>query len=410
VSSLKSVTIVGASTAGLAGAVALRDEGFDGRIDLVGQESHAPYDRPPLSKQALTSGWGLDRLTIRTTEEIASHLQVEVHLGTPAVGLDVAERRVRLRTGESITSDAVLVTTGTTPNQLNGGASLRGIHTLRNYEDAVAIGRAFTHAPRVLVVGGGFIGSEIASSARANGLEVTIVEAQPQVLARSVGRQVADLTRRLHEENGTSVVTGRRVMEVLGHGRVESVVLSDGSRLDADLVVVGVGVSPSTNWLVGSGLTLRDGIVCDAQCRSSAPGIYAAGDVARWYNARYATEMRVEHWDNSRRMAAAAARNMLDARHPSPYVSVPYVWSDLYGTRIQAVGRVTAHEILMVATGSPQPHAIALYRWADQLAGVLGVNEPRAILGLRRLLANPVSWNDALDAVASFGDWQAESR
>ncbi|CAM3340654.1 NAD(P)/FAD-dependent oxidoreductase [Kibdelosporangium persicum] len=392
---VRSLVVVGASLAGLRAVEAARKAGFAGRITLIGDEPHLPYDRPPLSKQLLAPGGPTDPVTFRSRAELVAELGVELLLDAPATGLDPDSRVVHAG-GEDVAYDALVVATGAAARGLPGTEGLAGVHVLRTLDDARAVRRALDEGARTVVVGAGFIGSEVASAARERGLPITIVEALPSPLVRSVGADLGTALSLLHARNGTALHCGQTVAAVEGTGRVEGVRLADGTVIDADLVVVGIGAVPRTDWLAGSGLPVDDGVVCDEFLRAGAPGIYAAGDVARWHNALFDRSMRVEHWSAAAEQGARAARNAVSPAEVQSYVTVPYFWSDWYGSRIQFAGVATnaGHEIV---SGDPAgDHFVALYREGDRLTGVLTLNGQRHVMKYRRLIAQRARFDEAI--------------
>ncbi|GGS27190.1 ferredoxin reductase [Streptomyces humidus] len=395
--SARRLVVVGASLAGLRAVEAARKDGFDGRITLVGAEPHLPYDRPPLSKQFLEE-IGADGTppTFRTEEVLRTDLGVELLLGTPATFLDTRNRAVGV--GErTIGYDALVIATGATARQLPGMQGLDGVHTLRTLDDAVAIRRALDKGARTVVVGAGFIGAETAAAARKRGLDVVVVEAQPTPLVRAVGETMGGALASLHLRHGTDLRCGVSVIALEGEGRVERVRLSDGTALDADLVVVGAGAVPATDWLAGSGLTLDNGVVCDETLFTGAEDVYAAGDVARWHNPLFDRPMRLEHWTSAAEQGDLAARNALNPAAARGYSTVPYFWSDQYDTRIQFVGIPDADEIAVVDGDIERDHqCVALYRADNRLVGALAVNRPTEIMKYRGLITRGASWADGL--------------
>lgn len=391
-----SVTIVGASLAGLRAAQALRREGFDGPITMIGDEPHAPYDRPPLSKQVLAGDWGPERTPLLTDDELAA-LDLDLRLGRRATALDVGARRIELDGTESLPFDGLVIATGASPRRLPGTEHLAGVHTLRTIDDCLRLRAAFDAAPqRVVVVGAGFIGAEVAATARGRGLDVTIVEALPVPLGRVLGETVGNVCAALHRDHGVDLRLGVGVAGIDGTDRVERIRLQDGTALDADVVVVGIGVSPNTGWLEGSGLTVADGVVCDATTLA-APGITAAGDVARWPNPRFGETMRVEHWDHAIEMGAAAARRLLCSDDEAePFAPVPYFWSDQYDRKIQLVGRAHPDDEVELVTGSFDERRFAvIFGRAGRVVAALGFNRPRHVMQYRRLIVEGTSWDDA---------------
>lgn len=398
---MRHVVIVGASLAGLRAAETLRQAGFDGEITLVGAEPHLPYDRPPLSKQVLAGEWEPDRIGLRPTE-VYEELQLELRLGRTATSLDLADRRVVLDGGEPLPFEGLVIATGAVARSLPGTPPLAGIHVLRTIEDCLAIRADFDAGPRrVVVVGAGFIGSEVAATARRRGLEVTILEALPVPLGRALGEEMGRVCAALHRDEGVDLRCGVGVAGFEGNGRVEAVRLADGARIEADVVVVGVGVRPATDWLDGSGLTLSDGVVCDDRSVAlGAPGIVAAGDVARWPNPLFGEEMRVEHWTNAVEQGDAAARNLLAwarGEPGEPFAPVPYFWSDQYDTKIQFVGRARPDDRVAVVRGSvAERKFVAVYGRDGRVVGCLGFSMPRWVMQYRRLIAERATWDEAL--------------
>ena len=396
---LRAIAVVGASLAGLRAVETLRRKGFDGSITLIGAEPHLPYDRPPLSKEILTGTWDVDRLPLR--REDYADLDLDLRLGRRGVALDVAEHRLQLDDGASVAYDGLVIATGSAPRELPGTPPLEGIHVLRTLDDALAIRAGLSKGPRVAIVGAGFIGAEVASSCRARGLEVTLIEALEVPLLRGLGRELGAVCAELHREEGVDLRTGVGVEGFAGSGRVESLRLSDGSAVPADLVVVGIGVAPVTDWLGSSGLELADGVVCDATCATRAPGVVAAGDVARWYNPLFEQQMRAEHWTNAVEQGVAAAETLLAGPEAAePFAPVPFVWSDQYGVKIQVAGQVRPDdEVKLIAGSIAERKFTVLFGRAGRLSGVLAFNRPRDVIKYRRLLADRPSWDDALAQV-----------
>ncbi|MGV9774826.1 NAD(P)/FAD-dependent oxidoreductase [Streptosporangium sp. NPDC003464] len=387
------LVVAGASLAGLRAVEAARRSGFDGSITLIGTEPHLPYDRPPLSKEFL-GGAGLP--PFRSEDVLRDGLGTELALGTAATALDTAARTVRAGDRE-YGYDALVIATGATARTLPGTEGLAGVHTLRTRDDALAVRRALDAGARTVVVGAGFIGSEVASAARERGLEVTIVEALPTPLARAVGETMGTACAVLHTRNGTDLRCGAGVAAVEGERRVERVRLTDGTVLPADLVVAGIGAVPAVDWLAGSGLSLDNGVVCDETLCTGAPGVYAAGDVARWRNPAFDRHMRLEHWTSAAEQGAVAARNALDPGNAKPYSTVPYFWSDWYGSRLQFVGVPATDEIRVVDGDPAGDRFVALYREGGRLAGTLTMNGQAQIMKYRGLIMRGASWAEGLE-------------
>lgn len=398
---MKSVTVVGASLAGMRAAETLRREGFDGTVTVVGDESDAPYDRPPLSKQVLAGEWEPERISLYDDDALAD-LQLTWRIGARAVGFEAASRTVTLDDGERLVADGVVVATGARTRTLRGTEGLAGVYTLRTLADSLAIRSEFDAAPgRVVVVGAGFIGAEVAATARGRGLDVTMVEMAETPLERVLGAEMGQVCAEVHADHGVDLRLGVGVAGIAGVDRVEQVVLSDGTRLDADVVVVGVGVIPNTEWLEGSGLEIDNGVVCDESCLA-APGVVAAGDVARWPNRLFGQSMRVEHWDNAVEQGMAAARRLLAGEAAEPFAPVPWFWSDQYDRKIQLAGRSGPDDEVFVVTGSLEERRFAaIYGRAGRIVAVLGFNRPRHVMQYRRLIAGGASWDEALEFARS---------
>lgn len=397
-----SVTVVGASLAGLRAAETLRRDGFDGPITLIGDEAHEPYDRPPLSKQVLAGDWEPDRIALTPSDKLAD-LDLDLRFGTTAAGFDLASRTLRITGGqasgetgaETLEVDALLIATGARCRTL--GEPREGVHVLRSVDDCLALRADFDAAPdRVVVVGAGFIGAEVAATARTRGLDVTVVEALSAPLIRVLGPEMGEVCAAVHRDHGVDLRTGVGVEGFDGAGRVERVRLTDGSAVDASVVVVGIGVVPNTEWLEGSGLALNDGVVCDA-AGLAAPGVAAAGDVARWPNRRFGEVMRVEHWDNAAAQGAHSARALLGAAEP--YEPVPWFWSDQYDRKIQLAGHVRPDDEVRVVAGSvAERRFAALYGRGGRLMGALGFNRPRHVMRYRAMIEQGAAFEEALAA------------
>ncbi|HTR69172.1 MAG TPA: FAD-dependent oxidoreductase [Mycobacteriales bacterium] len=395
------LVVVGASLAGLRAVEAARRTGFAGAITLVGAEDHLPYDRPPLSKEFLTNEELGGPTILREEATLRNELGVTLRLGTQASALDPDQRTVWLGE-EALTYSGLVIATGAAPRTLPGAEDLSGVHVLRTLEDARAIRAALDQGARTVVIGAGFIGSEIASSARQRGLDVTVVEALPTPLVRSVGEELGRALGDLHERYGTRLRCGVEVAALEGSGAVEAVRLADGSRLEADLVVVGIGVNPTTEWLEGSGLELGNGVECDETLRTSAAGVYAAGDLASWPNPLFDTRMRLEHWTIAAEQGGAAGRNAVEPDAATAYSTVPYFWSDWYGKRIQFVGIAGEAEEIRVVLGDTDGESfLALYRRGDQVMGALGLDQRSAVMKYRMMIAKQTSWAEGLEFAAA---------
>jgi NADPH-dependent 2,4-dienoyl-CoA reductase/sulfur reductase-like enzyme len=394
---VRHVVVVGASLAGFRAVEELRHHGYDGAITVIGAEAHLPYDRPPLSKQILAGTWEADRLPLTAIGKEIEELDVEWRLGVAASGLDLGAREVSLADGATVPYDALVVATGAGVRMLPGQPELRGLHTLRTIDDCMALRSELDASPqRVVVVGAGFIGAEVAATARQRGLDVMLLEALPAPLQRALGDEMGAVCADIHREHGVDVrlSTGVEGFDDDGHGRLVGIRLTDGTTVQADVAVVGVGVAPNTGWLEGSGLTIDNGVVCDATCLA-APDVVAAGDIARWPNNRFGEVMRVEHWENAQEQGAHAARRLLG--HLEPYEPVPWFWSDQYDRKIQLAGRSNADDIVQIVDGSvAERRFVALYGRAGRVVGVLGMNRPRPVMEYRQLIAEGASWEKAV--------------
>lgn len=379
------VVIVGASAAGLAAAESLRREGYAGRLHVVGAEAHLPYDRPPLSKRVLSGEWTADRTMIRNSDALAS-LDANWILETSAQGLDPDSREVKLADGWALGYDGLVIATGVSPRRLPSGHELTGVHTLRTRDDADRLRAALLEGPRVVVVGAGFLGAEAAAVACQIGLEVTLVAPETAPMGQQLGVLVGSKLGELHADRGVRLHMGTSVAELVAdRGRVVGVRLVDGSRLDADLVLVAIGSVPNTGWLQGSGLGLSDGVECDALCRA-APGVVAAGDVANWFHPGVGRRIRVEHRMNAAEQGHAAARTLLDLG--SAFAPVPYAWSDQYDVTLRMYGVLTPTARAELVAGDPGAGRFAVaYRDDDSVVAALTWNMPREAIALRQQVA-----------------------
>lgn len=400
---MESIVVVGASLAGLRAVETLRREGFAGRLTLVGAEPHLPYDRPPLSKEMLAGDWEHEQVVLRKVPY--EELDLELRLGVAATGLDVGTRTVTLASGTELNFDGLVIATGSTPRRLPAQPHLDGVFTLRTIDDCHAIRDRLDAGARVCVIGAGFIGAEVAATCRKRGLEVTVLEALPQPMVRGVGMVLGEVLARLHRNHGVDLRCGVTLESIEGTDRVEHVRLADGEIIECDVLLVAVGVSPETGWLEGSGLVLDDGVLCDStlQC---APGIVAAGDVARWPNPAFDGEvMRVEHWTNAAEQGVYVGRRLLagdgdDA--PEPFAPIPFVWSDQYDVKIQVAGRFSGQDRMEVVSGSLDDNRfVTIFERAGRISGVLGFSEPRRVMQYRRMIVERGSFEAALEFAAA---------
>lgn len=392
------IVVVGASLAGLRAVEAARDLGHQGPITLIGAESHLPYDRPPLSKEFLDAGPTSTTHVFPSADRLAGDLDVRLRLGTPASSLDQSRKVVTVG-GEQIAFDSLLIATGVSPRTLPTGRGLDGVHTLRTLDDAIAIHAALERGARMVIVGAGFIGAEIASAAVRRGVKPTLIEAAPVPLVRAVGATAGAALAGLHAKNGVRLRCDVGVKEIIGDHRVHGVRLSDDSILEADVVVTGIGATPNTGWLDGSGLTIDDGVFCDETLRA-APDIWAAGDVARWMDPLFERPMRLEHWTNAGEQGAHAMANLLAPASATPYQHVPYFWSDWYGRRIQFAGIPTG-EPTVVSGGWGGESFVALFRSSGRITGVLTLDRRGDIMKYRSLIGRRATWETALELAES---------
>jgi NADPH-dependent 2,4-dienoyl-CoA reductase/sulfur reductase-like enzyme len=402
--SLERVVVVGASLAGLRAAETLRQHASVGSVVVIGDEPHRPYDRPPLSKKLLSGEWEPDRIHLRQPD-IFDELDVVWQLGTAATGLDLTQRRVELANAEFVPFDGLIVATGARPRRLPGHDTFDHVHELRSLDDAMALRREIAPGGRrVVVIGAGFIGLEAAATAKTLGNDVVVLEGASAPLIRGLGAEMGEAIADLHRAHGVDVRCDVRIDALTDDG----VRLGDGEVVPADVIVVGIGVSPATDWLIGSGIQIRDGIVCDATLNALAddgsvvPGVFAAGDVARWPNGLFDEEMRVEHWTNAAEQGALAATNLVHlaaGEEPEPYEPLPFFWSDQFEHRIQFLGRASSDDDVRVVAGSiADGKFLTLFGRNGRLHGALGVNAPRWVMPTRKLFLERASWIDAVAA------------
>ncbi len=400
----RTVVIIGSSVGGVSTAQALRREGFEGRIVIAGAETVLPYDKPPLTKQFLAGDWNTEQVTL-LSPEAAEHSGIELHLGAAATRLDVAGRRVLLADSTELSYDSLVVATGASarPSPWHPES---GVHVIRTLQDSRALREQLQSGRPLVVVGGGFIGAEVAGTARALGHEVTVVDPLPTPLGRVVGPEVGRYFAELHHRHGVETRFGVGVEQIDGAAGRLRVRLTDGSVLAAATVVVGIGAVPNDSWLADSGVPIDNGVLCDQYSRAvDAPDIYAVGDVARWLHPRHRELVRVEHWTNAVEQAACVAHNIAHPDDLQPYGPVEYVWSDQYDWKIQLVGRphtATRFEPIGDLTGE-QPRAAFLYtdNEAERLCGVVTVNWPKALAQCRRLMTAGGSFDEACERLGA---------
>ncbi len=404
--------IVGASLAGINAARTLRLQGHTGSIIVVDADSERPYDRPPLSKQMLTGEWEPEKILLPAGKE---DLDLEFRLGVRAKAVDLAARQITLEGADGTVAntafDSLVIASGASARRLPDTAGIAGVHVVRTLADSLALRAELEAGPsRVVVIGAGFIGAEVASSCRKRGIEVTLVEAMPLPLERILGAEMGRVCAQVHIENGVDLRLGTGVLQleteiVDGVEKVVGVALTDGTSVATEVVIVGIGVTLNVDWLEGSGLTLDDGVVCD-NTLLAAPGVVAAGDIARYPSARFGRMLRVEHWETAIAGGEAAARRLLaEASGETPVVfdPIPWFWSDQYDRKIQLAGRPMPTDTCVVVHGSTDEFRfVALYGDGDRLTGVLGMNRPRHVVQLRALFEEGASFSEACERAATL--------
>ncbi|MEE3328632.1 MAG: FAD-dependent oxidoreductase [Myxococcota bacterium] len=393
------IVVAGASLAGVRAMEALRREGYGGEIVALSAEKDMPYDRPPLSKQFLAGKFDENQISLR--RDGFDDLDVEWRLGVRATALDPAQRLVALSDGGSIEYGGLLIATGSTARSLPFGADLGGVHLLRSLDDARALKTDLAKARRLVVIGAGFIGMEVAASARGLGLEVAVVESLPTPLLRGLGQPLGEVVSRRFEDHGVSLHCGVGVEALVGEGHVTGVTLSDGRQLPADVVVVGIGAAPACDWLAGSGLEINQGVQCDATGATDLPDVVAAGDVACWLDPRRGEPVRHEHWTSAVEQSAVAARRLLAGTGPvEDLEAIAYVWSDLFELRLAMVGEPAAGDEMKVVDGELDGERfLVLLGREGRFVGAVGLKRPRQVNVCRNLLGQGASW---ADAVAEF--------
>lgn len=388
------IAVVGASLAGLRLLEGLRREGYPGRVTMIGAEAELPYDRPPLSKQFLVDGWPEEKLALSRTG--VAPLCAEWRLGQRATSLDPKALAVTLADGGRIEAEAIVIATGAEPRRLPFERGLEGLLALRTVEDGRRLRDALASTPRVVVIGAGFIGMEVAASCRKKGCPVTVVEPLPAPLIRGLGPILGERVARRHREAGVEFHLGVGVSAFEGEGRVTGVRLADGRVVPADLVLVGVGAAPAVAWLGDSGLAIENGVLCDATGATSRPGVFALGDCARWENARYPERPRFEHWTSAVEQADVVARRLVHGRS-EPHAPVPYVWTDQFDLRLAIAGELKPDDAMHVCLGSlEEDKFLVLFGRGGKLVGAVGCKRPRQLNTARRWIAEGLSLEDAI--------------
>jgi 3-phenylpropionate/trans-cinnamate dioxygenase ferredoxin reductase component len=377
----KGIVIVGGGLAAARTAEQLRRSEFTGRITIVSDEAHLPYDRPPLSKEVLRKE--VDDVALKP-REFYDEKDIILRLGAAATGLDATAQTVTLADGTVLGYDELVIATGLIPRRIPAFPDLEGVRVLRSFDESVALREHATEAQHAVVIGAGFIGCEVAASLRSLGVDVVLVEPQPTPLAAVLGEQIGELVARLHRDEGVDVRTGVGVAELRGDTHVEQVVLSDGTELTADLVVVGIGSRPATEWLEGSGIDVDNGVLCDEAGRTSVANVWALGDVASWRDPT-GHQARVEHWSNVADQARVVVPAML-GQDVAPVVVVPYFWSDQYDVKIQCLGEPEATDIVHLVEDDGRKF-LAYYERDGVVVGVVGGGMPGKVMKARGKIA-----------------------
>lgn len=394
-SALENIVVVGTSLAGLRTIEALRREGYEGPIVAVGEEPHMPYDRPPLSKQFLKGEWDQEKISLG--RQGFDHLDVTWRLGERAEALDAGAREIVLAGGERLAYGGLVLATGSVARRLPFGGDLEGIHLLRSLGDAMALRDELARGPRVLVVGAGFIGMEAAATCREMGLEVSVVEPLEAPLLRGLGPVLGPYVGEKHRSKGVDLRCGVGVEGFEGKGRVERVKLGDGGSIEADTVIVGIGVAPATAWLEGSGLELDNGIVCDGAGGTKLPDVVAVGDAARWHNPLAGGAVRYEHWTSAVEQAEYVAARLLKGPDVPAFSQVPYVWTDQFELRLAVAGSVRPGAEMHVCKGSlEEERCLVLLGRDGKLEGAVGLRRPRPLLAARKRIGEGISFEEAI--------------
>lgn len=387
---MQTLAIVGASLAGLSAARAARAQGFGGRLVIIGDEQHRPYDRPPLSKDFLLGAITAEDLFLEAADD---ELGAEWILGVGAAGLDAASRTITLSDGRSITADGIVIATGARSRKLPALDRLDNASCLRTIADAEGLAPKLVAGNRMVIVGAGFIGAEAASVAAMRGMDVTMVDYAPVPFAPQLGEDMGATVAKLHTSNGVNLICGAEIESfAIEDGNVTALRLADGRNLPADVVLVGIGAQPNVEWLEGSGVELRNGVLCDAMGRTTVPGIVAVGDCANWFELTLGEHRRVEHWTGALERAAFAVQALLDADAPQQPVKPPYFWSEQHGVKIQFAGHSAGHDRLVIEAGDPEEHNfLAVYYKGETPVAVLGMDQPRLFTKWRRSLTAPAA-------------------
>ncbi|TLP71212.1 NAD(P)/FAD-dependent oxidoreductase [Nesterenkonia sphaerica] len=399
---MSGTVIVGASVAGVRTAQALRSQGYSGAITIVDAEEEWPYDKPALSKSFLSGQSHRDSLELISKTEAAS-LEIELLLGTRAIGLDVAEKLLEVDRCVPIAYDSLVIATGGRARPSPWGQP-EGVHVLRTLDDARKLHNDLSPGAHLAVVGAGFIGAEVASTARAANVEVTLIDPLPYPMSRVMTPEVGDWFSRLHEAHGVTTRFGVGVESIDGGRGNFALKLTDGTEVRSDSVLVGIGSMPNDEWLTDSGLLIDNGVLCDEFCRAiQTEGIYVAGDAARLMDQQTGPSVRLEHWTNAVEQAKTVAHNIVNPGDAQIHQSVEYVWSDQYDWRIQVAGR-PSHDLDQVTHGDPfvQGRAAAIFVKGGALRGAVVVNWPRVLIEARKAIARKWTAQELNDRIESL--------
>jgi NADPH-dependent 2,4-dienoyl-CoA reductase/sulfur reductase-like enzyme len=391
---VESVAVVGASLAGIRTVEALRRQGFNGRITVIGAEDEPPYDRPPLSKQFLVDDWEDQKLAL--CRNGLDELKADWRLGMRAESLDPKTSTLHLADGSAIEADAIVIATGMEARRLPFGQDLEGVFELRTLSDARGLRAGLARAEHAVIVGAGFIGMEVAASCRKKGLEVAVVEPLEAPLVRGLGPVLGERVAKRHREEGVVFHLGTGVEGFEGQGRVSGVQLTTGEIVPADLVVVGVGAAPATDWLDGSGLEIDNGVLCDATGATGRKDVFAVGDCARWSNSHYEERPRFEHWTSAVEQSEIVAQSIVKGEAPD-FAPIPYVWSDQFDLRIAIAGELTPGDDMHICLGAlEEDRFLALFGRDGKLVAAVGLGRPRQLNASRRMIAEGVTFADAI--------------
>lgn len=382
---MQTLAIVGASLAGLSAARAARAQGFTGRLVIIGDEEHRPYDRPPLSKDFLLGTITAEDLSLETETD---DLDAEWLLGAGAVSLDASTKTIGLADGRTVQADGIVIATGARARQLPALAGLSNVFSLRTLADAQSLAPELVPGSKMAVIGAGFVGAEVASSAASRGMDVTLVDTKPVPFAAQLGTEMGSVVGGLHTAKGVRLISSAVIEDFYsGEGNVTGLRLADGTFVAADVVVVGIGAEPNVEWLAGSGVEVDGGVLCDAMGRTNVPGIVAVGDCAAWFDAAVDRHRRVEHWTGALERASLAVQALLDDEAPAQPLKPPYFWSDQHGVKIQFAGHSAGYDRMEVEAGDAAEHSLlAVYYREDVPVAVLGMNQPRLFTKWRRSL------------------------